>query len=187
MRVTGGEHGGRRLAVPKGLHVRPTTDKVRQALFNILLKYGLPADAAVLDAFCGSGALGIEALSRGAASCVFMDNHNESLAFCRDNIAALKLEKQAHVLKRDSLRPGSKPQGLPAAQLVLLDPPYHKGHVVTALAALAADGWVVPGAICVAECETEMKDGVPDGFLLLEARPYRDTQLLFVRFESAAP
>src|SRR5579871_5952285 len=103
MRITAGQWRGRKLAVPEGTAVRPTSDKVRQAIFNILLAHGLPRRAVVLDGFCGTGALGLEALSRGAAHATFIDKSRESLAFCRRNIAAVKAQEQCTILQGDVL------------------------------------------------------------------------------------
>lgn len=189
MRITGGDFRGRKIGAPEGRAVRPTSDKVRQAVFNMLLKYGLPADAAVLDAFCGTGALGLEALSRGASSCVFIDSSRESLAACRANIESLGAGGRSLVLQRDAVKPGARREvdGVPAG-LVFLDPPYRQGLAVPALAALAAGGWMAPSALCVAECEKgapcAVAGGLPPGFSLLDSRSYGDTQVLTARYDA---
>ena len=121
IRVVSGEFGGRRLVVPEGVATRPTTDKVRQAVFNSLDSAGLVDGAVVADLFAGSGALGIEALSRGAASCVFVERDRAALKALRANIAALRLEARATVVTSDV------PAWIPALRgvdLVLIDPPY---------------------------------------------------------------
>jgi 16S rRNA (guanine966-N2)-methyltransferase len=182
MRITGGIHRSRILKSPDGDGVRPTSDKVRQAVFNILLKYGLPEEAQVMDVFCGTGALGLDALSRGAAHCVFIDKSRESLACCRANVEALKLQDQAALLHKNASTLGPKPDSISPAQLVFLDPPYRKNLLMPALTALAEGGWAAPGAICVAECEKEAQAGAPDGFELLETRPYGETQILIARY-----
>lgn len=177
MRVTGGTHRSRKILVPPGLSVRPTADKVRQAIFNILLKYDLPEGAVVLDAFCGSGALGIEALSRGASFCTFMDRETD---YCRRNVRTLGMEDRASILTRDVLKPPALGTGTPAAALVFLDPPYEKGLTPKALRKLQESGWLASGALCV--CESE-KDSSPvtEGFLLLDTRTYGTTRISFLR------
>lgn len=172
MRVTSGTLRGRKLFVPKGRDIRPTTDKVRQAAFNILLKHGLPEGAVVLDGFCGTGALGIEALSRGAVQAVFMDSSRESLQACAKNIESLGLADQAAVLRRDMRKPGAKPDDIPAAELLFLDPPYRQELMPAALTALAENGWLAKGAICVTETERRAVDEVPAGFTLRDDRIY---------------
>jgi len=183
MRITGGTYRGRRLSVPKGDQVRPSTDMVRQALYNILLKYGLPQDAAVLDVFCGTGALGLEALSRGAARAVFIDKSAASLAVCRENIATLGLQEQSALLQRDvCARPGAPPAGF-TADLLLADPPYRRAMGFAALASLAANGWLAPSALCVLETEKTAPDATPDGFALLEQRSYGECLLWLLRYD----
>lgn len=155
---------------------------IRQVMFNMLQKYGLPVDAVVLDVFCGTGVLGLEALSRGAASCVFIDKSRKSLDCCRENIASLKVDDRAKTIHRDALMPG-KPEGSPAS-LVFLDPPYRKDFVTPALTGLANGGWIAPGAICVAETEEGARTVVPDGFTLLDSRAHGGTGVLFYRSEA---
>jgi 16S rRNA (guanine966-N2)-methyltransferase len=181
MRITAGQWRGRKLAVPEGDSVRPTSDMVRQAIFNILLSHGLPQDAFVIDAFCGTGALGLEALSRGAAHCIFMDSDKTSLAFTRRNVAAAGADGQSMILQRDALNPAPFADESPAG-LLFLDPPYRQGLVHPALAALAAGGWLQPGAVCVAECERELAAAPPQGFALLDDRSYGGTRVLFYRY-----
>src|SRR3954447_10957867 len=130
LRIVGGIHRGRRLVVPPGDAVRPTSDRAREALFNILshggfAASGLPfADRPVLDAFAGTGALGLEALSRGASAAAFIDNGREAIAALRRNIAALGEEDRAHVFTGDATRP---PRATFACALAFLDPPYRSG------------------------------------------------------------
>ncbi len=151
MKIVSGAYGGRRLIVPKNKDIRPTTDKVRGAIFNMLGSRGCVDGAHVLDAFCGTGALGIEALSRGAAHCTFMDKARTSLDLTRQNIEALGIE-DSDVIFGDATRAiNAKPaQGF---DLILLDPPYKKGLLPMAInaiiqaGALSDDAWVM--------CETE--------------------------------
>lgn len=150
IRIIGGAWKGRRLQAPPGDVTRPTSDRVRQALFDMLWHApwaGRAAieGAAVLDAFAGTGALGLEALSRGAASAVFFEHDRAALGALRANVAAAGM--RARVLDADALRP---PPGAPCT-LVFLDPPYGRGLVTQAIAALAGAGWLAPDALLVAE------------------------------------
>lgn len=176
MRITTGIYKGRTLAVPPGESIRPTGDKMRQALFNILGGYGYPVDAVVLDVFCGTGALGLEALSRGAAHATFMDMDTKT---CAANIATLKAGDNATVLKRDAVKPGVH-NGAPAT-LLFADPPYRKGLLNPALTALAQNGWLAPGALCACEAEADHANDVPPGFVLLDRRDYGAACLLLLR------
>lgn len=180
MRITAGEFRSRKIIAPPGNDIRPTSDMIRQVMFNMLQKYDLPVGAVVLDVFCGTGALGLEALSRGAASCVFIDKSRKSLDCCRENIASLKVDDRAKTIHRDALTPG-KPEGSPAS-LIFLDPPYRKDFIAPALKALAAEGWIAPGAVCVAEAEGGARTAVPEGFALLDSRAHGGTEILFYRF-----
>ncbi len=153
MRIIAGLHRGRVLKAPAGRDIRPTSDKVRQALFNALNSRGAVVDAVVLDAFCGTGALGFEALSQGASACVFMDIARSSVHLAQDNAAMLREVERCAFLHKDATAPGSRPETATPATLVFLDPPYHKNLVPQALSALQAGGWIAPGAMIVAETE----------------------------------
>ena len=150
LRIVGGVHRGRRLTAPPGETVRPTSDRAREALFNILshgsfAAGGLPfAGRPVLDAFAGTGALGLEALSRGASAAVFIENGRDALATLRRNIAALGEEDRAHIVAADATRPARAAMVCAAA---FLDPPYRSGLAGPALSALAGAGWLMPGAL----------------------------------------
>ncbi|MBI4030101.1 MAG: 16S rRNA (guanine(966)-N(2))-methyltransferase RsmD [Proteobacteria bacterium] len=180
MRIAAGEFRSRKIVAPPGDDIRPTSDMMRQVIFNMLQKYGLPADAIVLDAFCGTGALGLEALSRGAASCVFIDKSRKSIDCCRENIASLKVDGKTRTVHRDVLTPGSAEA--PPASLVFLDPPYRKDFIAPALAALAACGWIAPGAVCVAEAEEGACPAAPEEFALLNSRSHGGTEIFFYRY-----
>lgn len=152
MRIVAGAWRGRTLLTPPGAATRPTADRVRQALFDILLHapWGgrdWMAGATVLDAFAGSGALGLEALSRGAAHATFLERDAAALACLRANVAACRAGDRAVVLAADATRP---PVGR-ACALVFLDPPYGLGLVPVALAALGAAGWLAADAVAVVE------------------------------------
>lgn len=187
MRVVAGRHRGRRLRGPPGEDIRPTADRVREAIFNKLVHAGwgpggasaVPG-AAVLDAFCGSGALGLEALSRGAAHAVFMDTDRTALDAARDNAAALGEQDKADVLSCDATEPS--PANSPCT-LVLMDPPYRSGAAPRALSALSRRGWIGPGAVCVVE--TAAKDAAPDvplDFVRLDERSYGTARVTFLRY-----
>lgn len=178
MRITGGEHRGRILAVPAGQDVRPTTDKVRQAIFNMLLQYGLPEGAQVLDMFCGTGALGLEALSRGAEFCTFMDTGQKALDCAGRNIDTLKAAPRCRVMRQDATRLGQRPLNHIPATLAFLDPPYRKSLVLPALMAAVNHGWLAAGALCVIEAEKDTDVFVPEVFTLARRKLYGDTQIV---------
>lgn len=169
MRIIAGAWRGRALSAPPGDATRPTADRVRQALFDRLMHASWAGRAAiegarVLDAFAGTGALGLEALSRGAAHATFLENGRATLAALRANVAACRAEGRCTVLPADALRP---PPGQ-GCGLVFLDPPYGQGLVGPAVAALTAAGWIRPGGLIVAEigrddappCEEPLDDRV---------------------------
>lgn len=179
MRIVGGKHRGRRLVAPDGRDTRPTTDRTRESLFNILAHATWAPDlagAVVVDAFCGTGALGLEALSRGAARCSFLDSGRPALDALRANLAALGEQDAAAVLRADATRP---PAGQPC-DLAFLDPPYAKGLAPLALAALTRGGWLADGALAVVELGEGDPLPPPDGFTLVDERRYGDTRILFL-------
>jgi len=178
MRIIAGALRGRRLTAPAGTATRPTADRVRQAVFDML--WHAPwagrdrvGGALVLDAFAGTGAMGLEALSRGAASATFLEKDRAALAALRANIAACRAEATSRVLPGDALRP---PRAAAACNLVFLDPPYAAGAVEAALAALAGAGWVAPGALVIAEYGAA-PEAPPPGFTLLAERAHGAAQL----------
>jgi 16S rRNA (guanine966-N2)-methyltransferase len=184
LRIVGGVHRGRRLAAPSGEAVRPTSDRAREALFNILshgrfAAAGLPfADRPVLDAFAGTGALGLEALSRGAGSAAFIENGREALAALRRNVAALGEGDRAHILAGDATRP---PRAAFACAVAFLDPPYKSGLAAPALTALAASGWLAADALAVVEIAAGEELPPPPGFAILDQRVYGAARLVFLR------
>ena len=168
MRIVAGAWRGRTLAAPPGDATRPTADRVRQALFDRLMHApwagrAVIEGAHVLDAFAGTGALGLEALSRGAAHATFLERDRTALATLRANIAACRAEAQCTVLAADALRP---PRG-PAQTLWFLDPPYGTGLVPQAVACLTAAGWAAPGTLVLAELG---RDDPPPAADLLDDR-----------------
>jgi len=182
MRIIGGAHRGRALAsVGKGdpsAHLRPTCDRVRESLFNVLAGgYGDPVTGAcVLDIFAGTGALGLEALSRGAVSATFIESGRKALALLRENIARCGAGEATRILPLDARRPGRNP-GAPH-DLVFLDPPYGKALGEAALAATLAGGWIAPDALILWEESAAITP--PEGLRLIEERRYGDTVIRFL-------
>jgi 16S rRNA (guanine966-N2)-methyltransferase len=186
MRVVGGRHRGRRLMAPPGDTVRPTSDRAREALFNILSHGEFAAaespfaDENVLDAFAGTGAFGIEALSRGAARAVFIETDRAALRALRQNLAALDEEDSADVISGDATRPPRAPF---ACAVAFLDPPYRSGLAAPALTALAAMGWLTARALAVVEIAADEAFSPPDGFTIVDERKYGAARLMFLRRE----
>ncbi|MBI5164182.1 MAG: 16S rRNA (guanine(966)-N(2))-methyltransferase RsmD [Magnetospirillum sp.] len=179
MRIVGGNHRGRRLAAPDGRVARPTADRAREALFNILAHSDRVAldGALVVDAFAGSGALGLEALSRGAAQAAFLDTHPDSLAAIRANLDSLGEGDRGRVLRADATRPPPAPF---AATLAFLDPPYRSGLVVPALEALRRGGWLAAAALVIVEVAADEDFAAPAGFVPFDRRTYGAARLVFL-------
>ena len=182
MRVVGGRLGGRTLAAPKSHAIRPTADRLREALFNILAHaYGDPVSGArVLDLFAGTGGLGIEALSRGAAFALFVDEGAEARALLRDNVTTLGLGGTSRIFRRDATKLGPV-HPLEPFSLVFLDPPYGQGLAVKALESARAGGWLMLDALIVVEETTKADFTPPEGFAETERRCYDDTEFIFLR------
>ena len=182
MRVVGGRLRSRPIAGPKSNDLRPTADRLREALFNILMHaYGDPVTGArVLDLFAGTGALGIEAVSRGAAFVLFVDDGVEARSLLRNNTEALGLGGTTRIFRRDATKLGPA-HPLEPFSLVFLDPPYGKGLAEQALAAAREGGWLTPEALIVMEEAADAGFKAPEGFSELERRTYDDTELVFLR------
>jgi 16S rRNA (guanine966-N2)-methyltransferase len=187
MRVVGGRLKGRNLASPSSRDIRPTADRLRESLFNILAHaYDDPiTDARVLDLFAGTGALGIEAVSRGAKFTLFVDNGAEARALLRNNVESLGLGGVTKVYRRDATNLGPAHPVEPFS-LVFLDPPYRMRLGEKALASLRDGGWLTPGALLVVEEHKAAEFVAPEGFEELERRAYDDTEFTFLRFGSNA-
>ena len=181
MRIVAGTYGGRRLNVPKGRDIRPTSDKVRGAMFNTLQGYMDFEDARVLDAFCGTGALGLEALSRGAADCLFVDKARASLGFAKGNAGALGAVDSCDFKVGDAAKVQMN-RGC-VFDLVFLDPPYGKGLVVPVLENLLGQGTLKDGAVCVVEEEKACVFDWPQGFEVLKHKEYGDTGVTYLRYK----
>lgn len=178
MRIVAGTHRSRILESPKDSAIRPTSDKVRGAIFNMLNSRRLVQDAIVIDGFCGTGALGLEALSQGARFCTFIDNNKNSLELTKRNMAVLKEEPRAQTIFSDVTK--IKAHGGQPADLVFLDPPYGKNLIVPALQALVQQGWLSSSAHCVAE---ESQDfSVPENFSVLQQKEYGDTIITLLAY-----
>ena len=173
---------GRALAAPKSDAIRPTADRLREALFNILVHaYDDPVTGArVLDLFAGTGALGFEALSRGAIFTLFVDDGAQARSLIRENVEALGLGGVTRIFRRDATRLGAVHPVEPFS-LVFLDPPYGKQLAPKALAAARAGGWLAPGALIVVEEAAKADFRAPEGFVELERRSYDDTALILLR------
>lgn len=189
MRIVGGRHRGRRLVVPPGSDVRPTADRLREALFNILEHAGfgeggtsVVRDAVVLDAFCGTGALGFEALSRGAAAATMMDTSGAALDGVRRMAAVLGEEARVSVLQLDAASPGAARR---THSLVFLDPPYGEGLAEPALTALATRGWIGDGALVIVETGAKEVLEKPVDFEKLGERRYGAAKITLLRFRAA--
>ena len=192
MRIVAGRHRGRRIEAPEDGVVRPTADRVRENLFNVLAHGRLTkggasplADARVLDAFAGSGALGLEALSRGARDAVFLDQDLTALECLRRNVKSLGEEARAMLVQADALSPPGRAnvRGRPEPRsLVFLDPPYRSGLAAPALAALGAAGWLAPDALAVIELDQADEFALPAGFVLEDERRYGRTRVIFARW-----
>src|SRR3954462_897210 len=182
MRVVGGRLKGRNLASPSSQGIRPTADRLRESVFNILIHaYDDPIDGArVLDLFAGTGALGIEAVSRGAGFTLFVDNGAEARALLRNNVEALSLGGVTKVYRRDATRLGPAHPMEPFS-LAFLDPPYGKGLAEQALVSARDGGWLTTEALIVVEEAADSRFAAPDGFDEIERRDYGDTQLIFLR------
>lgn len=184
MRIVGGRFKGRAIAAPPGRDTRPTSDRARESLFNVLAHAdwspGLEGRR-VLDLFAGSGGLGLEAMSRGAAFALFVETDAGARGVIRDNVEALGLFGATRIHRRDATDLGLKPAGLGAPfDLVFLDPPYHKGLGETALAKLRSGGWIEAGALVVFEVGADEAPVTP-GYETLDVRAYGAAKVLFLR------
>lgn len=184
MRIVGGSLRGRSITGPQHEGLRPTADRVRESLFNILA-HGVPEltleGARVIDLFAGTGALGLEAISRGAAFCLFVDSEAEARALIRNNIEKFGLTGVTRIFRRDATDLGPVGTMAPFA-LAFLDPPYGQGLGEKALAALAEGGWLVPHAIIALEERAGTSVALPPAFTEIDRRTYGEAQVLIARF-----
>jgi 16S rRNA (guanine966-N2)-methyltransferase len=190
MRIVSGRFKGRTLKAPGDAALRPTSDKVRQAIFNILEHAGFAAGfslegARVVDLFAGTGALGLEALSRGGKYCLYIEDAAESRAIIRENVEALGLTGASKIWRRDATNLGAL-DTLAPFDLAFVDPPYRKGLLAPALQGLASGGWLNANALVIAEAAEDETIPVVDGFEILDDRVYGDTRIAFMRLTAAA-
>lgn len=184
-RIIAGEYRGRRLEVPKGRDVRPTTDRMRERLFSILAHHRYPdmEGARVADLFAGTGALGLEALSRGAAHVTFVEQARPSLNVLRINIASLKAEKTTKIFSGCATRLAKSNESF---DFVFMDPPYRQGLILPALKALEQQGWVTSGSVVICELATDDIFEVPDKFDLLDDRTQGQQRVLILGMSETA-
>ncbi|MER2605165.1 MAG: 16S rRNA (guanine(966)-N(2))-methyltransferase RsmD [Siculibacillus sp.] len=187
MRIVGGRFRGAALAAPKTRDIRPTSDRLRESLFNILAHGHRDTleDARVLDLFSGTGALGLEALSRGARYCLFVEEAAEARGLIRTNVETLGLTGVTRLWRRDATTLGPRAPMEPF-DLAFLDPPYGKGLADAALAAMVAGDWMRPDGLVVVEETAEVEVAVPPAFEVIDTRTRSETRLLFLRRTIAA-
>jgi 16S rRNA (guanine966-N2)-methyltransferase len=181
MRIVGGRLGGRVLAAPKSQSVRPTADRLRESLFNVLAhRYDDPVSGArVVDLFAGTGALGLEAMSRGAAFALFIDDGAEARALIRQNVEALGLGGTTRIFRRDATHLGPVHPMAPFS-LAFLDPPYRQHLAEKSLASLRDGLWLTQAALVVVEEATDTGFVAPQGYVEIDRRRHDDTELLFL-------
>lgn len=190
MRITGGHYKGRKLESPKDRSIRPTSDKVRQAIFNMILhgtwrmEWGFDLDEArVLDLFCGTGTLSFEAISHGAVYACLIDKEDSALDIARKNAKALGLNNKISFMRKDAARLPPKPDNLDPFQLVFLDPPYNQGLIEPALNAMHAGGWLSQAALCVIEKERAPNFIVPSPYQDIKTAHYGDTDVVLLGYD----
>jgi 16S rRNA (guanine966-N2)-methyltransferase len=181
MRIVGGDLRGRTLVAPRSSAIRPTTDRTREAIFNVIThrRPGKLEGARVLDLFAGTGALGIEALSRGAAMCLFVEDAAEARGLIRDNVEALGLTGRTKIFRRDATSLG-KVGTMQPFDIVFADPPYGKGLGELALASAIEGGWLAPEALVVLEETADVRFVAPKGLSVADERDYGDTVIRFL-------
>src|SRR5262245_39107748 len=188
MRIVGGKFRGRAIRAPEGRNTRPTSDRARESIFNVLAHadWAPPIDGArVIDAFAGSGALGLEAISRGAAFCLFVETDSTARGCIRDNVEAFQLFGNTRIHRRSAIDLGPKPAGLGGPfDLVFMDPPYAQGLVPPALEQLKRGQWITPGALVVAETGASEPALDVAGWTLLDERSYGAARVSFLRADA---
>ena len=181
MRIISGKFKGTQLKSPQNNLIRPTTDRVRETIFNVLIHQAdfTIENARVLDLFAGSGANGLEAMSRGAKYCLFIDSSTSSRALIRTNIEILNLEGLTKIYRRDATRLGII-GNLKPFNLIFLDPPYRKGLGELALISAYNGNWLAPKSLCVLEEDSKSKIDIPSGFKVVKSKICGDSQLMFL-------
>jgi 16S rRNA (guanine966-N2)-methyltransferase len=183
VRIVGGRLRGRLLQAPATRAIRPTSERLRESIFDILVHRhaGVVEGARVVDLFAGSGALGIEALSRGAKFALFVDNGPEARALLRANVEAFALGGVTRIWRADATLLGKAPAG-PPFTLAFLDPPYEKGLAGPALAGLVEGGWLASGALVVVEESAEAEIGAPTALRIVDERVYGEAKVVFLAY-----
>ena len=186
MRIVSGLFKGRQLLAPEGSITRPTSDRARESIFNVLAHadWSRPIEGTrVIDAFAGSGALGIEALSRGAEFCLFIETESRARGCIRDNIEKFNLFGNTRIHRRSAVDLGAKPASVGERfDIVFMDPPYGYNLVPSALKTLAAGGWVKPGALAVAETGPDDPEVQAPGWETLDRRTYGPADVTFLAY-----
>jgi 16S rRNA (guanine966-N2)-methyltransferase len=185
LRIIAGAHRGRKLIAPEGKEIRPTSSRAREALFNILA-HGFAGDdgaslligARVLDAFAGTGALGLEALSRGAAFVTFMDAAPQAMKAVSENLRAMNELPKAAMVRADAANP---PPARQSCTLIFLDPPYRSGLIPKALTALREKNWIAPEALICAELAAKEDFDLPPGFAAVDERRYGAAKVVLIK------
>lgn len=185
MRIVGGEYRGRALSSPSGLKTRPTSDRARQAVFNIIEHASwrtrdLLEGAEIMDVFAGTGAMGLEALSRGGRHAVFVEKDFNAVRACEENIKNLSVESVSLLMKQDALKISPRPMYLAPRTLVFLDPPYGMALGEQALSVLLEKDWLHETAVCVLEMAKKEPENIPQGFKLLDERDYGVARVCFL-------
>lgn len=188
MRIVAGKFRGRAIAAPSHEGLRPTSDRVRESVFNVLA-HGVPefelSGARVIDLFAGTGALGLEAMSRGAGYCLFVEDDADARALIRTNVEAFGLTGETRIFRRDATDLG--PAGnMDSYALAFLDPPYGRGLADKALAILSAGQWLKQGAVVVVEERAGAKLTIPAAYDVFDQRTYGDTDVTLLRFGAGA-
>lgn len=177
MRISAGIHRSRTLFTPKNDAIRPTSDKIRQAVFNMLNARGLVQEAIVIDAFCGTGALGLEALSQGATYCTFFDKNKNSVSVCKQNIELLKEENRSQLYVWDATKVKPRPEAIQPATLIFFDPPYGQDLILKSFTSLYKNGWLSDESYFVIETARDETVSCPRINALSE-KVYGDTKIL---------
>ncbi len=189
LKIIAGKHRGKNIETKKNAAIRQTGGRTRGAIFNILLHGQFSGhdnspliDKSVIDLFCGTGALGLEALSRGAKHVTFVDESAESIALANVNVTKMKEQENALVLRSDST---SLPRARRTCSLAFLDPPYNSGLAVKSLASLNRQGWLEPGAIAVVEISARETLIPPEKYSVFDERKYGNTKIVLLRYEGS--
>lgn len=182
MRIIAGKHRGRKIDCPKGDRVRPTSDMLRGAVFNILNNIFDWEETNVLDVFCGTGAVGLEALSRGAQSVCFIDNNSESIKFTELNLTNLGERDNVDVLRSDATK---LPEARKQFDLVYLDPPYQKNLEAAVLKSLSGQGWLAEDVEIVIEAALKDEVAIPEGFVKHKEKKYGNSKIIFIKQEDS--